>query len=75
MANQDASVLVRQMTGPPTTLSLPASSTVAHLKKLLQRKTSVAVDSQRVRPCLPAFVPRLLAFAQQERWVTRVRMN
>jgi hypothetical protein len=74
MANQDASVLVRQMTGPPTSLSLPASSTVAHLKKLLQRKTSVAVDSQRVRPSLPAS-PRLLAFTQQERWVPRVRMN
>jgi hypothetical protein len=80
MANQDASVVVRQLTGAPVALSLPPSSTVAHLKKLLLRKTSVAVDTQRVRarPCpwcqiASVYVSRALGAARARRLTCRSR--
>jgi hypothetical protein len=51
MANAECcSVLVRQLAGAPVALLLPPASTVAQLKQLVERKTSVPVDSQRVRP-------------------------
>jgi len=49
MANAECcSVLVRQLAGAPVALLLPPASTVAQLKQLVERKTSVPVDSQRL---------------------------
>ena len=47
----DTVVIVRQLTGAPLSLTLSPSSTVAQLKKMVERKNSVAADSQRVRAC------------------------
>merc|ERR1712216_161861 len=44
----DTVVIVRQLTGAPLSLTLSPSSTVAQLKKMVERKNSVAADSQRI---------------------------
>ena len=47
--SDEATLVVRQLTGAPLSVMMLPTSTVAQLKKLVESKTSVAVDSQRVR--------------------------
>jgi hypothetical protein len=47
-STDNATVVLRQMTGAPVSLALPPASTVDQLKKLVEAKTAVAADSQRV---------------------------
>ena len=47
-STDNATVVMRQMTGAPVSLALPPTSTVDQLKKLVEAKTAVGADSQRV---------------------------
>ena len=53
--DDSCTVLVRLLAGEPVAVPLPPASTVAHLKQLVQCKTAVAVESQRVHCPAPFF--------------------
>ncbi len=59
-STDNATVVLRQMTGAPVSLALPPASTVDQLKKLVEAKTAVAADSQRVSAKIVQ--PRLMCF-------------